>query len=198
MGDLLLLSISFQDIAFSLSPAPLRLALPLQTNTPRLSRPIRRWSSHPPSLLLLLLLLSLLHQTLLLLLSLLHQMRLLSLLLKLLMLLLTVHSPLLRLSLQRPRRLRLPRLRLHLRLGRPLHLRLLLLLHSLRLHQRRLLIRPSPRGTQSRARRDIERPINRMRNRLNFRPELLLNLVQIEPILIRDQINRKAQVAKPA
>jgi len=47
-------------------------------------------------------------------------------------------------------------------------------------------------------RRHIQPLINTLRNRLNLRPQLLLNLVQIKPVLVRDEVDGEPQVSKPA
>ena len=59
-----------------------------------------------------------------------------------------------------------------------------------------LVARPSGPDFPAPTRCDIQPLLNRLRNRLNLRAQLLLDLVQIEPVLIRDQIDRQTQMSK--
>ena len=45
---------------------------------------------------------------------------------------------------------------------------------------------------------DIELVVNLLRNRLNLRPQLLLDAVQVESVLVRDQVNREPKVSEPS
>jgi hypothetical protein len=74
-----------------------------------------------------------------------------------------------------------------LRPRRACHLPLLLLLLLLLMRLRPLLL-------LARTRVDIQPPVNHLRDRPNLRPQLLLNAIEVEPVLVRHQVNRKPQV----
>lgn len=57
--------------------------------------------------------------------------------------------------------------------------------HDLFLRRRRLL----------RAGRDVQTPVDDSRDRLNLGPELLLDAVQVESVLVRDQVDRESEMS---
>lgn len=44
------------------------------------------------------------------------------------------------------------------------------------------------------ARRDVERPVDDGRDRLDLGPEFLLDAVQVEPVVVRDEVDGESEV----